>query len=111
MQLSLVRYQNGVDSFVNVITAQNTFLTNREAELQVQLRQLTASVNLINNLGGGWNTSDWTQMERTAEHPPGTTAAAQPTDSSPAVANPPPLPGHDIRPEDILKQDQESMSR
>ncbi len=57
VQLSLVRYQNGVDSYVNVITAQNTFLTNREAELQVQLRQLTASVNLINNLGGGWSTS------------------------------------------------------
>jgi hypothetical protein len=51
VELSVVRFRNGVDSYVNVITAQNAFLTAREAELQVQLRQLTAGVNLINNLG------------------------------------------------------------
>jgi outer membrane protein TolC len=51
--LSVTRYRNGIDSYVNVITAQNAFLTAPEAELQVQIRQLTASVNLINNIGGG----------------------------------------------------------
>jgi hypothetical protein len=37
-----------------VITAENAFLSARETELQVKLRQLTASVTLINDLGGGF---------------------------------------------------------
>lgn len=91
VHLSLVRFQNGVDSYVNVITAQNLFLTNRETELQVQLKQLTASVNLINALGGGWNTSRWDATESTSQNPPADVdAAARATDHAPA--NPPPLP-------------------
>lgn len=57
VQLTHARYKLGLDSYVNVITAQNTYLTNREAELQIQLRRITASINLIDNLGGGWNPS------------------------------------------------------
>ena len=111
VELSVVRYRNGVDSYVNVITAQNTFLTNREAELQVQLRQLTASVNLINNLGGGWTTRAWAQTEEAAMRAGGrdssTTAAGGGELGTP---NPPPLPAHEIRPEELLKQNQDSMS-
>ena len=117
VELSVVRYRNGVDSYVNVITAQTAFLSNREAELQVQLRQLTASVNLVNNLGGGWSTADWPKTQRMAEHPPstGNPAAAGPevpglATPGPAAPNPPPLPAHEIRPEELLKQNQESMS-
>ncbi len=62
--LSVVRFRNGVDSYVNVITAENAFLTAREAELQVRLRQLIASVSLINDLGGGWATPQLSQTER-----------------------------------------------
>ncbi len=32
LDLSLVRYRGGVDSYLNVITAQNTVLTSRETE-------------------------------------------------------------------------------
>jgi NodT family efflux transporter outer membrane factor (OMF) lipoprotein len=111
VQLSIVRYQNGVDSYVNVITAQNTFLTNRLAELQVQLRQLTSTLSLVNNLGGGWDTSQWSQTERTALHPPdaGKKPVAPAENAGPAVANPPPLPETIKRPEDILKQNEEDM--
>jgi NodT family efflux transporter outer membrane factor (OMF) lipoprotein len=111
VELSVVRFRNGVDSYINVITAQNAFLSARESEVQVQLRQLTASVNLINNLGGGWDKAPWRQTERMAEHPP---AAANDTDAAAnraetAPPNPPPLPNGDIRPEDILQQDREVM--
>ncbi len=58
VQLTNARYKLGLDSYVNVITAQNTYLTNREAELQIQLRRITASINLINDLGGGWDPSN-----------------------------------------------------
>jgi NodT family efflux transporter outer membrane factor (OMF) lipoprotein len=55
LDLSLTRYRGGVDSYLNVITAQNTVLTNQEAELQIQLRQMQASVSLVLALGGGWD--------------------------------------------------------
>jgi NodT family efflux transporter outer membrane factor (OMF) lipoprotein len=112
VQLSIVRYQNGVDSYVNVITAQNTFLTNRLAELQVQLRQVTATLALVNNLGGGWDRSQWSQTERTALHPPeaGKEPVAPAENARPGVANPPPLPETIKRPEDILKQNEDDMS-
>ena len=77
LNLSLTRYQGGVDSYLNVITAQNTLLSNRETELQIQLRQMTSSVSLIMALGGGWNASQLPNMKQlTAKqaggnHPPG----------------------------------------
>ncbi len=112
VKLSVVRYQNGVDSYVNVITAQNTFLTSRLAELQVQLRQITSTIALVDNLGGGWDTSQLVQTEKTALHPPdsGTKPEAPAENATPGVANPPPLPQTIKRPEDILKQNEDDMS-
>jgi NodT family efflux transporter outer membrane factor (OMF) lipoprotein len=109
VELSIIRYRNGVDSYVNVITAQNTFLTNRETELQVQLKQLTASVNLINNLGGGWSTASWGQTERLALHPPVPGSAAD-VPAAPGTPNPPAIPEELIRPDELLRQDQESVA-
>jgi NodT family efflux transporter outer membrane factor (OMF) lipoprotein len=117
VQLSVVRFRNGVDSYVNVITAQNAFLSARETEVNVQLRQLTASVNLINNLGGGWATSQLSASERMAQaaHGRGSSAgySGQPANGSGAapgaVGIPNPPPPHEIRPEEILRQDREAM--
>ena len=108
VELSVVRFQQGVDSYINVITAQNSFLTAREAEVQLQLRQLTASVNLINNLGGGWSTSQWSESEKMAVQGPGQPSKL-PDGTNVSVANPPPVPPHDIRPEEILKRDQDAL--
>ncbi len=100
MELTLVLYRNGVDSYANVIVAQNAFLTARETELQIQLRELTASVSLVDALGGGWSTSQWDQTVRMAEHPadPGKEPQIPAENSGPAVANPPPMPPGEIRP-------------
>jgi NodT family efflux transporter outer membrane factor (OMF) lipoprotein len=112
VKLSVIRYQNGVDSYVNVITAQNTFLTNRLAELQVQLRQLTATIALVNNVGGGWDVSQLSDTEKRALHPTDARKKAEvPIENAgPGVPNPPPLPATMKRPEDILKQNEEDMS-
>jgi NodT family efflux transporter outer membrane factor (OMF) lipoprotein len=70
LDLSLTRYRAGVDSYLNVITAQNTVLTNRETEVQIQLRQMTASVSLIMALGGDWDISQLPQTrDLIAKHP------------------------------------------
>jgi outer membrane protein TolC len=44
-----------VDSYLNIITAQTTLLTNQRTALNLQMEQMTASVQLINALGGGLN--------------------------------------------------------
>ncbi len=112
VQLSVVRFRNGVDSYVNVITAENSFLTAREAELQVKLRQLTASVSLINDLGGGWATSQLGQTEKTAMHPPDADKEPKiPSDNAgQPVPNPPPMPAGEIQPEDFIKFNDDSTA-
>ena len=78
LDLSLVRYRGGVDSYLNVITAQNLVLTNRETEIQLQLRQMTASVGLVLALGGGWDASQLpTAQQLSAKQPKQAGAAPQ----------------------------------
>jgi NodT family efflux transporter outer membrane factor (OMF) lipoprotein len=112
VELTIVLYRNGVDSYANVIVVQNSFLSARETELQIQLRELTASVNLINDLGGGWSTAEWDRTERMAEHPPdaGQEPRIPAKDSGAAVPNPPPMPEGEIRPDDLIRQNNDAMA-
>jgi NodT family efflux transporter outer membrane factor (OMF) lipoprotein len=52
------RYKSGIDSYLNVITAQATLLNSQRTAVNLQMEQLTASVELIKALGGGWNASE-----------------------------------------------------
>jgi NodT family efflux transporter outer membrane factor (OMF) lipoprotein len=58
LNLSTNRYKGGVVTYLEVITAQNTALTNERAAIDIVRRRLTASVQLIQALGGGWNVSN-----------------------------------------------------
>lgn len=93
LDLSMTRYKAGVDSYLNVITAQNTVLANRETQLQIELRQMTASVGLVMALGGGWNSQLPTPEELIAKPPKNQTSPGAPASpvSAPAAPNPPPL--------------------
>ena len=51
------RYQLGLDPYLNVITAQTALLTNRQTAVSLRIQQMTASVGLIQALGGGWDAS------------------------------------------------------
>ena len=112
VELSVVRFRNGVDSYVNVITAENAFLSARQTELQVKLRQLTASVSLINDLGGGWATSQFADTERTAMHPPDAGKEPKiPSDNAgQPVPNPPPVPAGEIQPDNFIKFNDDAMA-
>jgi NodT family efflux transporter outer membrane factor (OMF) lipoprotein len=55
LDLALIRFKAGVDSYLNVITAQNSLLTNRESQVAAELRRYTSSVSLVMALGGGWD--------------------------------------------------------
>ena len=53
LDLAVTRFRAGIDSYLNVITAQSTLLSNRVTEVQIELRQMNASVALVMALGGG----------------------------------------------------------
>ena len=57
LSLATERYKSGIDSYLNVITAQATLLNNQRTAVTLQMQQMTASVELIKALGGGWNQS------------------------------------------------------
>jgi NodT family efflux transporter outer membrane factor (OMF) lipoprotein len=55
LNLARDRYRLGIDSYLNVITAQATLLANQRTELNLEVEQINASVQLIEGLGGGWD--------------------------------------------------------
>ena len=57
LTLATDRYKLGIDSYLNVITAQTTYLVNRQTLVSLRMQQMTASVQLIEAVGGGWDAS------------------------------------------------------
>ena len=57
MNLELVRYNTGVDPYVDVVVAQTTLLTNQETLNALQVEEMTSAVELVQALGGGWDRS------------------------------------------------------
>ena len=54
-QITLNQYQSGVVGYLNVITAQTAELANRRTAITILGRRMTAAVQLIKALGGGWD--------------------------------------------------------
>jgi NodT family efflux transporter outer membrane factor (OMF) lipoprotein len=70
LDLAMVRYTGGVDSYLNVITAQTALLTSQLTQISIELRQMTASVQLAEGLGGGWNIQQLPALaDMTAKNP------------------------------------------
>jgi NodT family efflux transporter outer membrane factor (OMF) lipoprotein len=57
LKIATDRYKLGIDPYLNVITAQTTLLTNQQTAVNLRMQQMTASVQLIEALGGGWDAS------------------------------------------------------
>ncbi|WP_254061658.1 efflux transporter outer membrane subunit [Granulicella sp. L60] len=53
--LETARYETGIDPYVDVVTAQTTLLSNQQSLASLYTTQMTASVQLIEALGGGWD--------------------------------------------------------
>ena len=52
------RYVGGVTTYLDVITAQSTLLTNERLATQLLGQQMTTSVYLVKALGGAWDASE-----------------------------------------------------
>jgi NodT family efflux transporter outer membrane factor (OMF) lipoprotein len=57
LALSQARYETGVDTYLNVLIAQTTLLTDQQQLASLHTLEMTASVQLIEALGGGWDRS------------------------------------------------------
>jgi NodT family efflux transporter outer membrane factor (OMF) lipoprotein len=57
LNISTNRYKGGVTTYLEVLTAQTTELSNLRTQADLATRQFVASVQLIRALGGGWDTS------------------------------------------------------
>ncbi len=51
------RYVGGLDTYLQVVTAQQAALTNERNDIDIMRRRMEASVLLIKALGGGWTTA------------------------------------------------------
>ena len=57
LELALARYETGVDQYLNVLVAQTTLLSDQQQLASLHIQSMTASVQLVEALGGGWDTS------------------------------------------------------
>jgi NodT family efflux transporter outer membrane factor (OMF) lipoprotein len=57
LDLEMQRYQSGVDPYVDVLTAQNTLLSNQVTLNSLQVSEMASAVQLVQALGGGWDRS------------------------------------------------------
>lgn len=58
LNLANDRYKLGIDSYLNVITAETTLLSNQRTAVTLRQTQLTSTVQLVKALGGGWSVDD-----------------------------------------------------
>jgi NodT family efflux transporter outer membrane factor (OMF) lipoprotein len=86
LSLATDRYRLGIDPYLNVITAQTILLTNQQTAVNLKLEQVTASVGLIEALGGGWDAG---QLPSAGALVSGTAQPAQPASASSGSASAP----------------------
>jgi NodT family efflux transporter outer membrane factor (OMF) lipoprotein len=57
LELAMYRYQGGITTYLEVITAQSADLLNERTAVSILTRRMVTSVLLIKALGGGWSVS------------------------------------------------------
>jgi NodT family efflux transporter outer membrane factor (OMF) lipoprotein len=57
LSLEMDRYRAGTDSYLNVITTQTIALGDQQTAITILQRRMSAAVDLVKALGGGWDAS------------------------------------------------------
>ncbi len=85
LELSTTRYKGGVTTYLEVTTAQEIALSDERVAVEILARRMTASVQLIQALGGGWDAASLSNIQMTSARPeapqvqpPQTQVAGQP---------------------------------
>jgi NodT family efflux transporter outer membrane factor (OMF) lipoprotein len=67
LDLETARYEMGVDPYIDVVTAQTTLLADRQTLATLHTQVMTASVQLIEALGGGWDSTQLATPEEVSK--------------------------------------------
>jgi NodT family efflux transporter outer membrane factor (OMF) lipoprotein len=86
LALEIDRYKAGTDSYLNVITTQTIALTDEQTAVTLLQRRMTAAVDLVKAMGGGWDASTLPSLDQMRSK-----QMADPK-STPKVAQPAPPP-------------------
>jgi NodT family efflux transporter outer membrane factor (OMF) lipoprotein len=77
VELETARYETGVDPYIDVVTTQQALLADRQALAMLHTQAMTASVQLIEALGGGWDNSQLPTPEQVTKKLTATEASIQ----------------------------------
>jgi outer membrane protein TolC len=69
LELEMGRYETGLDPYIDVVIAQTTLLNNQQLLIGAQISQMTAAVQLITALGGGWDRSELPTPSEVTQRP------------------------------------------
>ncbi len=89
LRMARNRYQAGISTYLEVVTAQSAALANERTAVELLTRRMTASVNLIKALGGGWRASDLPARGATLARVAEPAAAPSPAPAPGSPAGPP----------------------
>jgi len=57
LDIAKARYETGLDPYLNVMSAQTTLLSYQQTQVTLRVEEMTAAVELVQALGGGWDTT------------------------------------------------------
>jgi NodT family efflux transporter outer membrane factor (OMF) lipoprotein len=77
LQLEQARYDTGIDPYIDVAIAQTTLLSTQVSLVNLQVQHMTASVELIQALGGGWDRSRLPTTDQVTQPPSAQESAIQ----------------------------------
>jgi multidrug efflux system outer membrane protein len=66
-ELSTLRYENGVDSYLTKLDSQRSYADSRQALIAARLSRLANTLTLYKALGGGWDSPEALAAEKAAE--------------------------------------------
>jgi NodT family efflux transporter outer membrane factor (OMF) lipoprotein len=55
--LAMIRFKTGIDTYLNVYVAQTALFADQQSMTTLRVQQMTSSVQLIEALGGGWDSA------------------------------------------------------
>jgi NodT family efflux transporter outer membrane factor (OMF) lipoprotein len=77
LKLEQVRYDTGIDPYIDLAIAQTTSFSSQQALAGLQIQQMSASVGLIQALGGGWDKSQLPTPDQVTAKPAAAETAIQ----------------------------------
>jgi NodT family efflux transporter outer membrane factor (OMF) lipoprotein len=77
LKLEQVRYDTGIDPYLNVLIAQTTVLSDLQTLNSLQVQEMTYAVALVQALGGGWDASQLPGTQPVTQKPAASEAAIQ----------------------------------